>query len=441
MANARETALRTLLACRRQGAWSDGYLKKAIREDGLDRRDAALATRLCFGVLQNQLRLDWYLAQFSRIPLNKLEEAVLCILRLALYQLQAMDRVPDSAAVNEAVKLARKYSRNPRSAGLVNAVLRAYLRQRNELAEPEGASWEETMSLRYSHPQWLVEAFADRLGREGTEDLLAADNQQPPTTVQVNTLREPPKQVLDSLEAQGVKGGLHPWLPGCLVLTGTGDLELLDAYQKGLFYVQDAGARLAVLAAGPKAGQRVLDCCAAPGGKSFACAIQMEDQGEIVCCDIHPHKIKLLEAGRDRLGCSSLKPTLQNAAQPRPEWQESFDVVLADVPCSGLGIIRKKPDIRYKAAAPLAGLPRIQSEILANSAAYVRPGGTLLYSTCTILQRENEDVVDCFRSEHPEFSLENFTLPGVGACGGMLTLWPHIHGTDGFFMAKLVKRR
>ena len=256
MANARETALRTLLACRRQGAWSDGYLKKAIREDGLDRRDAALATRLCFGVLQNQLRLDWYLAQFSRIPLNKLEEAVLCILRLALYQLQAMDRVPDSAAVNEAVKLARKYSRNPRSAGLVNAVLRAYLRQRNELAEPEGASWEETMSLRYSHPQWLVEAFADRLGREGTEDLLAADNQQPPTTVQVNTLREPPKQVLDSLEAQGVKGGLHPWLPGCLVLTGTCDLELLDAYQKGLFYVQDAGARLAVLAAGPKAGQR-----------------------------------------------------------------------------------------------------------------------------------------------------------------------------------------
>ena len=190
MTNARATALRTLLACRRQGAWSDGYLKKAIREDGLDRRDAALATRLCFGVLQNQLRLDWYLAQFSRIPLNKLEEAVLCILRLALYQLQA---------VNEAVKLARKYSRNPRSAGLVNAVLRAYLRQRNELAEPEGASWEETMSLRYSHPQWLVEAFADRLGREGTEDLLAADNQQPPTTVQVNTLREPPKQVLDSL--------------------------------------------------------------------------------------------------------------------------------------------------------------------------------------------------------------------------------------------------
>lgn len=216
-------------------------------------------------------------------------------------------------------------------------MLRAYLRQRNELAEPEGALWEETMSLRYSHPQWLVEAFADRLGREGTEDLLAADNQQPPTTVQVNTLRESPKQVLDSLEVQGVKGGLHPWLHGCLVLTGTGDLEQLNAYQKGLFYVQDAGARLAVLAAGPKAGQRVLDCCAAPGGKSFACAIQMEDQGEIVCCDIHPHKIKLLEAGRDRLGCSSLKPTLQNAAQPRPEWQESFDVVLADVPCSGLG--------------------------------------------------------------------------------------------------------
>ncbi len=441
MASARETALRTLMACQRQGAWSDGYLKKAIREDGLDRRDAALATRLCFGVLQNQLRLDWYLAQFSRIPLDKLEGAVLCSLRLALYQIQEMDRVPDSAAVNEAVKLTRKHSRNPKAAGLVNAVLRAYLRQRDELPEPTGKTWEETMSLRYSHPQWLVESFEARLGREGTEALLDTDDQQPPTTIQVNALQVSPGQALESLESQGVQGGSHPWLPGCLVLRGTGDLEELDAYQKGWFYVQDAAARMAVLAAGPKAGQRVLDCCAAPGGKSFACAIQMEDRGEVVCCDIHPHKIRLLEAGKARLGFRSLRPQLQNAAQVRPEWLGSFDVVIADVPCSGLGIIRKKPDIRYKAAAPLAGLPKVQRKILGNNSAYVRAGGTLLYSTCTLLERENEAVVEDFLSGHPDFFLESFTLPGVGESKGMLTLWPHIHGTDGFFMAKLRKRR
>ena len=441
MASARETALRTLMACQRQGAWSDGYLKKAIREDGLDRRDAALATRLCFGVLQNQLRLDWYLAQFSRIPLDKLEGAVLCSLRLALYQIQEMDRVPDSAAVNEAVKLTRKHSRNPKAAGLVNAVLRAYLRQRDELPEPTGKTWEETMSLRYSHPQWLVESFEARLGREGTEALLDADDQQPPTTVQVNALQVSPGQALESLQAQGVQAEVHPWLPGCLVLRGTGDLEELEAYQKGWFYVQDAAARMAVLAAGPKAGQRVLDCCAAPGGKSFACAIQMEDQGGVVCCDIHPHKVRLLEAGKARLGFRSLRPQLQNAAQVRPEWLGSFDVVIADVPCSGLGIIRKKPDIRYKAAAPLAGLPKVQREILGNNSAYVRAGGTLLYSTCTLLERENEAVVEDFLSGHPDFFLESFTLPGVGESKGMLTLWPHIHGTDGFFMAKLRKRR
>lgn len=441
MASARETALRTLLACKRQGAWSDGYLKKAIREDGLDRRDAALATRLCFGVLQNQLRLDWYLAQFSRIPLDKLEGAVLCSLRLALYQIQEMDRVPDSAAVNEAVKLTRKHSRNPKAAGLVNAVLRAYLRQQDELPEPTGKTWEETMSLRYSHPQWLVESFEARLGREGAKALLVADNQQPPTTVQVNTLRASQEQVMEDLRAKGVQAEPHPWLPGCLVLRGTGDLEGLDAYQMGWFYVQDAAARLAVLAAGPTAGQRVLDCCAAPGGKSFACAVQMNDQGEVVCCDIHPHKIKLIEAGRARLGFTSLQPQLQDAAQVRSEWLGGFDVVIADVPCSGLGIIRKKPDIRYKAAAPLAGLTRVQREILETNSAYVRAGGTLLYSTCTLLERENEAVVEDFLAGHRDFSLEGFSLPGVGESKGMFTLWPHIHGTDGFFIARLRKQR
>ena len=195
-----------------------------------------------------------------------------------------------------------------------------------------------------------------------------------------------------------------------------------------------------MLAAGITPGQRVLDCCAAPGGKSFAAAILMENRGELISCDIHPHKIKLLEAGRERLGLSIVAPTLQNAAQPREDWLDGFDVVLTDVPCSGLGIIRKKPDIRYKDPELLKGLPRVQRGILDSCARYVRPGGVLLYSTCTVLPRENGDVVDGFLADHPEFLPEPFDLPRWGKQPGQLTLWPHIHDTDGFFMAKLRRK-
>jgi 16S rRNA (cytosine967-C5)-methyltransferase len=437
MANAREVALRTLIACQRQGAWSDGHLKKAIREGGLDKRDAALCTRLCFGVLQNQLLLDWYLAQFSHTRLEKLEGAVLCNLRLALYQLCFMDKIPASAAVNEAVELTRKYTRNPRAAGMVNGILRNFIRQRENLSEPQGADQQETMSIRYSHPRWLVEAFEKRLGQAGAEALLAADNGQPPTMAQVNTEKTSALQLKRELEEKGVQATEHPWLPNCLTLSGTGDLEQLDAYQNGWFYIQDGGAKLSVLAADPKPGQRVLDCCAAPGGKSFAAAIAMENKGEVQSCDIHPHKIKLIEAGGKRLGLDIVHACLQNGTQFREEWSQGFDVVITDVPCSGLGIIRKKPDIRYKEPELLTGLPKVQGAILENCARYVRPGGTLLYSTCTLLQQENEDVVEAFLSCHPEFTLADYTLPEIGQVDGILTLWPHIHGTDGFFMAKL----
>lgn len=441
MANARETALRTLTACQRQGAWSDGHLKKEIRAGGLDRRDAALATRLCFGVLQNQLLLDWYLSRYSNTRLEKLDLAVLCNLRLALYQLLLMDRVPESAAVNEAVKLTKKYSRNPRAAGMVNAVLRAFLRERDSLTAPEGKDWAETMSIRYSHPRWLVEAFCGRLGQEGTESLLRAENDQPPTTAQVNRLRATVEQVTESLAAEGVSVERHPWLPDCLELSGTGDLERLEAYQKGWFYIQDTAARLSVLAAGPEPGQRVLDCCAAPGGKTFAAASIMGGEGEIISCDIHPHKLRLIEAGYARLGIGNAEAELQNGTQFRAAWENGFDTVITDVPCSGLGIIRKKPDIRYKDPEPLKGLPGVQRGILENCCRYVKPGGVLMYSTCTLLRRENEEVVEQFLECHPEFAAEEFTLPGIGKTDGMLTLWPHIHGTDGFFMAKLRKRR
>lgn len=439
MGSARETAVLTLAACERQGAWSDGYLKRTIREQGLDRRDGALAARLCYGVLQNKLLLDWRLAQVCSMRLEKLEVKVLCGLRVAAYQLLFLDRIPPSAAVNEAVKLAKRHSRNPRASGLVNGVLRSLLRQGKNLDIQDDDKL-KYLSIQYSHPQWLVEEFSTLLGLDGAQQLLAANNEQPFTSAQVNTLKTTPERLAERLWAEEVEVRPHPWLEGCLLLAGTGDLERLDTFRRGEFYIQDAASRLAALAAGITPGQRALDCCAAPGGKSFAAALLMENQGELVSCDIHPHKIKLLEAGRDRLGLSVITPTLQNAAQAREEWLDSFDLVFADVPCSGLGIIRKKPDIRYKDPEQLKGLPKVQRSILDNCARYVRPGGVLLYSTCTVLDQENNGMVDAFLEDYPEFELEPFALPHLGKQPGRITFWPHIHGTDGFFVAKLRRK-
>lgn len=439
MGTARETAVLTLAACEKQGAWSDGYLKHAIREQGLDRRDGALATRLCYGVLQNKLLLDWRLAQVCSMKLEKLDVKVLCGLRVAAYQLLFLDRIPPSAAVNEAVELAKRHSRSPRAAGLVNGVLRSLLRQ-GKVVEIKEDDKLKRLSVQYSHPLWLVEEFSALLGVEDAEELLSADNQQPPTTAQVNTLKTTPEKLTEGLRSAGVEVQPHPWLEGCLLLTGTGDLERLDAFRRGEFYIQDAASRLAVLAAEIKPGRRVLDCCAAPGGKSFAAAVLMENRGELISCDIHPHKIKLLEAGRDRLGLSVIIPMLQNAAKAREDWVGGFDTVLTDVPCSGLGIIRKKPDIRYKDPEPLKGLPQVQRGILDNCARYVRPGGVLVYSTCTLLRRENDQVVDGFLADYPEFAPEPFDLPHLGKQPGRITFWPHIHGTDGFFAAKLRRK-
>ncbi len=440
MASAREVAMLTLTACENRGAWSDGHLKKLLREHGLDRRDAALATRLCFGVQQNRLLLDWHLSRFCAMKLDKLEPAARANLRIAAYQLLLMDKIPPHAAVNEAVALTRRYCRNPRAAGMVNAILRAMLRE-ERLPEPWGKDETEALSIRYSHPRWLVEAFADILGLEEAERLLQADNEQPPTCAQINFLAATVDKARAQLDAEGVRAVPHPWMPDCLLLNGTGSLEELTAYREGAFYVQDCAARLAVTAAGLRPGQRVLDCCAAPGGKSFAAALDMEDRGEIISCDIHPHKLKLIEAGSRRLGLSAVRTELQSAVKPRPEWTASFDAVLADVPCSGLGIIRKKPDIRYKDPQPMKELPALQENILNNVSGYVKPGGVLLYSTCTLLERENGEVVARFLEAHPEFSLEEFTLPRWGRQPGTMTFWPHIHQTDGFFAAKLRRER
>ena len=437
----RAVALEALSACERQGAWSDGYLKNAIRSAGLDGRDAALATRICYGVLQNRMLCDFWIARFSSVPLKKLEEKVVQCLRVGMYQMAFLDKVPHSAAVDESVKLARAYSKNPRSPGLVNGILRSFSRQVDQLPQPEGDELER-LSIRYSHPKWLVEELDRALEGKGLEALLQAHNGEPELQGQVNPLKAAPEQVREELERQGVTAQPHPWLPGCLLLSGTGDLEQLPAFREGRLTIQDPAAKLAVLAAELRPGMRVLDACAAPGGKTFAMAMAMEDRGEVISCDIHPHKLKLIEDGAARLGIHIVKTGVADGKCYQEAWEDGFDLVLADVPCSGLGVIRKKPDIRYKDPKPLAGLPTVQRAILDNVSRYVKPGGTLVYATCTVLRRENEAVVEEFLREHPGFEDMAFSLPGPAGRvdSGRITLWPHIHGTDGFFIAKLRRK-
>lgn len=437
MGTGREAAVDVLTACRRLEAWSDGSLKAACRN--LDRREAALASRLTYGVLQNRALLDFYLERFCSQSIEKLEPFIRDVLRLGAYQILFMDRVPDSAAVDESVELVKR-RRRQRAGGLVNAVLRRLSREKSALpAIPEEDS-AKYLSIRYSHPEWLVRRLLALLDREEAEAYLRMDNESVPATIQRNPLRCQPQELLEELEASGAKVTPHAWMPDCWQISGGGALDAMTAFQRGWFQVQDAAAKSAVLAAGVKRGARVLDVCAAPGGKSFAAAMEMENCGGVVACDIHSHKLTLIEKGSQRLGLTCLSTALADGRRERTEWLEGFDVVLCDVPCSGMGIIRKKPDIRYKNPEALAGLPGVQRAILDNACRYVRAGGVLLYATCTILPEENQDVTDAFLAVHRAFRKEPISLPGLAEENdGSLHLWPQRHETDGFYICKMRK--
>ena len=434
---ARETALNALIACRKNGAWSNGVLKEYLQRDRLDPRDAGLATRLCYGVLQNRGKLDFYLKQLLTGKLSSLHPVVRDVLHLGLYQIYELDKIPESAAVNESVQLAKKYCKNPKASSLVNGVLRSAVRTKGQLKEPT------SYADRYSHPDELISLLKANLPKGKLEPMLIANNAAPQTVVQVNTLRITTAQLLLRLEKERVSAEPHGWMKDCLVLSGTGSIENLPSFQEGLFYVQDPAAKLSVLCAKlPKENIRVLDCCSAPGGKSFAAAIAMEGNGQITSCDVHAHKTGLIQNGASRLGLTNISVKEQDATKTVPEWVDAMDVVIADVPCSGLGIIRKKPDIRYKDLSEIGQLPALQLSILKNQAKYVKKGGVLLYSTCTVLKQENEDVVRTFLWENDEYYPEPLDLPEVFPKNetGMLTLIPGDYDTDGFFICRLRRK-
>lgn len=435
---ARETALRALIAFRREGAWPEQYLKKAGTE--LSPEEAGLASTLTYGVLENRAYLDFLLDAFGSRPVGKLTPQVLDALRLGTYQLVFLDRIPASAAVNETVRQVRACG-NSGAAGYANAVLRAISRALPDGLPPIPRDDLLTyLTIRYNHPRWFVGKMRKRLGDEGCEALLAADNETPPVTARVNTLKTTREELLPRLWGEGIPAREHPWLPQAVTLDSAKLLLRSSALEKGLIYIQDTASQLCAEALDPREGEQILDLCAAPGGKTLLCAQKMGGRGTIVSMDLHPHRVELIEKNAARYGAECVRPMVGDASKRMDPFLGRFDAVLCDVPCSGMGVIRKKPDVRYKDGDAVKALPAVQSAILENAAAYLKQGGRLVYSTCTVLREENEAVVSAFLERHPEFSREEFDLPGVGPVPeGEITLWPHVHGTDGFFIAKLRK--
>ena len=429
---ARHSALIALERCRRDGAWSGDTIDSVIRNNCLEKREASLSSRLVLGVLQNCTLCDFYIDKFCN---SKLEPKIRDILRLGVYQILFLDRIPARAAVNESVSLCRDAGYE-RAAGLVNAVLRRIAENRDKLPEIPDQGSSKYLSIKYSHPEWLVDRLINERGYVFAEKILEENNSLPKLYVQVNSLKINTKDYLRLLDKEEIEYGYSGDVSGCIELKG-GAVTELPGFAEGYVYVQDKAARAAADIAGACSGMSVLDACAAPGGKSFSAAIAMNNCGRILSCDIHGKKLSRINEGAERLGITIIETLCRDARSRDEEFDASFDVVIADVPCSGIGVIGKKPEIRFKPETEIAALPEIQYAILESLSGFVKPGGTLLYSTCTVLKAENEEIAERFLKEHSNFIFEDFSLGNILSQKGMYTFWPHIDGTDGFFAAKL----
>ncbi len=422
---ARALAFDVLKRCEKNRQYSNLALDAAFKRSALAACDRALVTALVYGVLERRITLDYQISKLSARPLEEISPEIRTLLRLGLYQLAYLDRVPDHAAVNETVELAGK-----RAGGFVNAILRAFIRGGKKLAYPEaeGEELSEALSVRYSVGGPLCRRLLDAFGRERCESILRAFAVQPPLTVRVNTLKTDRETLLAKFREDGLQAEPSKTCSTAIRVYGNSPVTELFGFSDGLFFVQDEASQLCVEALDARPEMRVLDTCACPGSKSFGIAISMRDRGSLISCDLHASKLSLVRSGAERLGISILQTLERDARCETPEWRESFDRILCDVPCSGFGVLAKKPELRYKDPAESEALPEIQLGILCASAPLLRKGGRLVYSTCTILPEENEENLSRFLKGHPEFT-----------CVTSRTLYPDADGTDGFFIAVLEK--
>ena len=424
--NPRRTAFEILQNIERSGSYSNLELSARLREAHLDPRDAGFVCALVYGVLERRITLDYILNRYLTKPVEKARHDVRTLLRLGAYQIVFMDRVPDSAAVNESVRLARSCGCSF-AAGMVNAVLRKVA---GGGADWRSAGWE----VRYSCPRQLIDFLVSAYGKERAEGILAASLGGTRTYIRVNTLRTSVRRLQELLMADGVTAEPADGFENALAVAGGGSLENLPEYRDGLFHVQGLPSQICAALLDARPGMRIADICAAPGGKSFTIAQMMDNRGEVFSFDLHPHRVDLIRRGAARLGIGNIRAQVRDAREPFAAG-EKFDRVLCDVPCSGLGDIASKPELRYKDAYLSEELPALQAEILERSAAAVALGGKLVYSTCTLSPRENEDVCRAFLARHSEFRLLPAARERVRSDGGMMTFLPQDYGGYGFFAA------
>ena len=435
----RQAALLSVNSCIGNGKYTNLELSSVIKKYGFTGLDKSFFTALFYGTVEKMLTLDYCIEKLSSIKLEKIDNMVMCLLRTGLYQILFMDKVPDSAAVNESVELAKRYC--PKSSvGYVNAVLRSASRSKEKLfSQMQSEKGLKAISVMSSIPQDIIEVWESSYGRKTAVEIAAHFmSASPYVTLRTNTLKITRERLLDSLgniatASKLTKGGIR--------LSGSFPVEDIYGFEEGLFFVQDEASQLAASFINSDVvpeGGIVVDVCACPGGKSFSAAINLSDKAKVYSFDLHANKLSLIEKGAKRLGIENISVAQRDARTNDDSLLGLADAVICDVPCSGLGVIAKKPDIRYKPISESERLPEIQGDILSSACRYLKKGGVLIYSTCTINKKENEDIVSAFLENNHDFALSDDVI--IGEKRGMATIFPQEYSTDGFFIAKIIKK-
>ena len=442
--NARLVAVKTLCEIEENKAYSNIKLSQNFRKYDLDHIDRAFATELLYGTIRWKLKIDFMLQKFSKMPVQKLNPWVLCSLRTAVYQIYHMDKVPDFAAVNQAVDIVK--FKEKKASAFVNAVLRNILRNKDEYENINISNKTKQLAIKYSHPEWFVEMFVKQYGEEFTKELMIKNNTPAEMILRVNTLKCTRDELIKILESKGMKAK-EGQVGDAVIVSGLSMIERSEEFINGMFQIQDQSSMLSSMVLNPAPFDTVFDMCSAPGGKATHMAQLMEDKGRILAFDIHSHKLKLISENAKRLGIQIIDTSLKDSAVYDDSLENSADKVLVDAPCSGLGLIRKKPEIKWNMKIEdINELSLLQKKILGNASRYVKPGGELVYSTCTLTKQEDEDIVEWFLSENTDYKLQSICS---GIPSGMLSdtcekgyikLFPNINDMDGFFIAKFRRK-
>ncbi len=438
--NAREVALKCLLRVNSDGAYSNIVLNDILKKSKLKPLDKNFATTLFYGVLERKLTLDYIIKQYSKVKFNNITKDILEILRIGIYQLLFMNKVPQSASVNESVKLVKKKS----AKGFVNGILRSFIRDGCEL-KYQGSNNIEELSIKYSCPKDIINLWINAYGKDKTIEILKSLFGRPELIARVNNLKIDINDLKKIFIKENIKVSDVNEVKNALLLENTGTIEELDSFKKGYFHIQDLSSQICCICLSPKKGEKVMDVCAAPGGKTFNLAETMENNGQILAFDLYDEKVKLIRQGANRLGINIINVDKRDSFKAGEKYFNFADKVLCDVPCSGLGIIRRKPEIRYKKISDICDLPSLQYRILEQSSKYLKKSGVLVYSTCTLNPYENGKVADKFLMNHKEFKPYDINLPSfitrnTFEPSNQLTLFPGNYGNDGFFIAAFIRK-